>query len=139
MNRILKTAVLASLCLLASEGSLAQAAREQLTEPKWEKLGEGAQVLKQWLGKGGLKEPQVAILKLSDEEYKEFDHDPTEYLKKFDVFGKNLTTLHAISRVDLSERKESEKKPKGSAQDPWIVIVVHNPYCTYATISFHIP
>lgn len=141
MDGVRKTAVMAwcLVCLLATQLCLAQAAREPLAGPKWEKSEDGLEILRLWQTSGLPKEPQIAILRLSDDEYSELRRGFTEFLEKENVFGTGLK-LQGVSWVDLSEpkTKQEKEKPKTGA-DPWIVVAVHTKYCTTATIGEHIP
>jgi hypothetical protein len=125
--------------LLATQLCWAQATREPGAGPKWEKPENGLEILRLWQTSGLPKEPQIAILRLSDDEYSELQKSFTHFLENENVFGTGLK-LHGVSWVDLSETRTKEEKEKSkTGADPWIVVVVHTKYCTTATVSEHIP
>jgi len=91
MNRILALALMIfSLLLLPTdEKSFAQVAAQNdqkaISGPEWKKLGEGVQVLRLWESVGP-KWPQIALLRLSVEEYKDFLDHPVDYLNDHKVY-----------------------------------------------------
>jgi hypothetical protein len=113
MKRILALALLLLPLLLlpTCETCFAQnaAPKEQKENPapEWKKLGEGVQVLKLWESIGP-QWPQVVLLKLSREEYKEFHKHPMEYLNKLKVFGD--TPTRRVVRCHLARIEEKVAK-----------------------------
>lgn len=147
MNRSVRITVLLSLtlCMLGGEKAAAQFTDEAITR-RWEKLPDGAQILRLWTEKDVAgKEPQIAILRLTDAQYKNFTSSPKNYLEGYDVFGKDRDGKkyrldRIISRVDLSvSTRYATAKPKAGASDPWTIVVEHNYWCDSATIEFNSP
>ncbi|MGC1485538.1 MAG: hypothetical protein WA789_17220 [Candidatus Acidiferrum sp.] len=91
MKRILAlTLALFSLLLLpTSEKSSAQTAadkqQKEMPAPEFKKLKDGVQVLRLWESIGP-KWPQIAILRLSVDEYGSFRKDPVGYLNDNQVY-----------------------------------------------------
>jgi hypothetical protein len=88
MKRITLPALLVFIVFFspANERSSAQqAAQKEPPATKWMKLGEGVQVLRLWKSVGP-KWPQIAILRLSVEEYKDFLEHPVDYLNVHKVY-----------------------------------------------------
>jgi len=149
MTRILRTtiAVLFVACLLSSEVGIAQSS-QQAAGLGWEKLSKGGQVLRLWTNPElNLTQPQVAVLQLPEEEYRDFKANPREYLQRNRIFGE-VTLNRIISQVDLSgskadrNSKANRKTSQATPNDPpkssvaWTLVVAHNLYCDSATISY---
>jgi len=126
MKRILALAVIffSLLLLSTSEKTLAQVAiqkeQKEISAPEWKKLGEGVQVLKLWESIGP-QWPQVVVLKLSAEEYKDLLKNPKEYLNKMKIFGDQPT--RKVVRCHLARIKE---KASESPSPEYIVIGKHD-------------
>ena len=105
---------------------------------QWERLSSGLEVVKLWKNaEFGVSNPQIAILRLSDEEYKQFESNTKEYLEKYQIFeGKKLNRI--ISKVDLTGKvpysQRSKAQPK-TGDDPWVVVIDHDLWCDTATIA----
>ena len=88
MKRIVTSALLV-VCvflLLPNGRSNAREEEQKKTPPLgWQKLEEGVQVLKLWESVGP-KWPEIAVLRLSKEEYEKFYKEPVEYLNKLKVY-----------------------------------------------------
>jgi len=152
MTRIFKTTLVAlfAACLLSSEVSIAQSS-QPTGGLSWEKLSKGGQVVRLWTKTElNLTQPQVAILQLPEEEYKDFRSNPKQYLQRNKIFGE-VTLNRIISQVDLSgskaesnvkaNRKTSQATPNDPPQSSlsWTLVVAHNLYCDSATISYYNP
>ncbi len=83
------------------------------------KLGKGIEVLKLWESIGP-KWPQIAVLLLSKDEYKEFHKNPKNYLNGFKVFGKKRTKK--VIRCHLAKVM--------SSAPTYVVVLRHDNYCT---------
>ena len=92
---------------------------------KWEKL-ENAQVLKVWQLAGKDVYPQVAILRVSNQDYIRFLQGPKDlvaFVNQHDVFSKKVTVAGpwvSLSSVD-------EKKPD---PDSWVLTLLHGKLST---------
>lgn len=145
MTRMARLVTLISLVagLVAATPAFAQASpqnsrqkRQSKPAPQWEKLGEGARVVRLWRTSLGPARPQVAVLELEAEEYKKFAADPTQYLEKYEVFGK-VRLNGVVSAVDLTVTEPGRSKKL--ANDPPVggctVLVSHTSWCTAASIA----
>lgn len=95
-----------------------------MSQDLWKHLGNGVDVIYVPDLPGGPKKPEIAILRLSDTVYNEFDDDPQGFLEKHDVFHVPL------NRVD--NMHASKKKAKGTSV---IVLGVHRPSSTVVSFS----
>jgi hypothetical protein len=155
MNRIAKIAMLLllMLCLFASSRSSAQETTEKQTTAKtahkraaqWEQLAEGVRVLRLWQTSLGPAHPQIAVLELEREEYKQFVAAPTNYLEKHDVFKlQNKSLRGVVSAVDLSVTRPGKAPTESMSKDPkdpppnqpCTATIVHTSWCTAAYISY---
>lgn len=116
--------VLCLLLMLASGFLPAQEAKpsQQEKQPVWTKIATG-----QWRTELGTDEPDIAVLRLSDEEYKEFFKDPKEYFNSHHTFPK---------KVNKAEAAGEDPPPTGAG---WIVVATHTPYSTATYVSWPAP
>ncbi len=105
------------LLLLTSSPSFAQ---EQAQPPKWEKVADGVQVLRLWKTTLGPKKPEIAVARLSDEKYKEFQKDRKEFAERY-IFGFKLNKFTQFRIPSWS----SAKKASGSKGDDYVVVALH--------------
>jgi len=113
-----------SLLLLPGE-SFAQAAEAQKTPAKpttkWKTLGDGARIQRLWTDD---EYPEVAVLELSDGEYKEFIQDVASYLNKNKVFPKPVNSPAGPCAAVAAPNKDDGK---------WFIVISHdrtsNIYC----------
>jgi hypothetical protein len=95
-----------------------------MPEAKYEKVVKGLEVLKLWESVGP-EWPQIAILRQSKEEYKEFLKSPKKYLNGFKIFGKMPTKK--VTRCHLAGVKPSSST--------YIVVAKHESDCTSVSTS----
>jgi hypothetical protein len=113
--------------LLAGALILLEATPAQLAADKpptaWQTV-EDFKVLKLWEHSSlGPKEPEIAILQLSEDREKELEHDALGFLRKYKIFPKvDVVRGHFVLRLPES---------KAEGKDPSIIVVVHDPG-TYA-------
>jgi hypothetical protein len=107
--------VLSLLLTGASAFPSAQEAKpsQQEKQPVWTQIAPG-----QWRTELGTDEPDLAVLRLSDQEYKEFFKDPKEYFNSHHIFPK---------KVNKAEAAGDDPPPTGAG---WIVMATHTPYST---------
>lgn len=114
----------------------------RLGPQQWEKLPKGGEVIRLFANKElGLEWPQIAVLRLTEEQYKEFRYDPRRYLMENKVFF-DAKLRRIISSVDISEDRPVPKPTQSKTQskpDPWVIVVEHNLYCDSATIADEVP
>jgi hypothetical protein len=91
MNRVIVFDVAVVLMLLSP-------ASAQKSQPEWKTLEPGLQVLRLWESIGP-KQPQIAILQLTSEKYKELKQDPKTFVDGHNIFyekvrpGASLTEM----------------------------------------------
>jgi hypothetical protein len=91
----------------------------------WEHVADGVEVLKfSKVVAPQDKEPEIAILRLSGERYKQLHNSPKNFVNEFKVFSKSV--------------REMTMEPSSSSLDiamgtmtaaPQLVIVIHRPTC----------
>lgn len=129
---ILGLLVLSLFLLQAGGPSFAQqGAQKQAPPPCPKALPKDAHVQKLWEIQGYPKEPQIAVLQLSGDEFREFDRDQKQYLNDYCIFPR--TVVRTVSRVDL-DHEAYKKKAEAGKDDPCVVTIVQGHYCA-ATIS----
>lgn len=76
-------------------------------------------------------DPEIAILRISNQEHDDLHKDPLGFVNRNRVFGKD------ISRVDMQPHPSEEtgaRRPKASAKaeaaSTWLVVIPHLPKCT---------
>jgi hypothetical protein len=128
MKRIMFCGLLAGALILL-EATPARVAADK-APTTWQTV-EDFKVLKLWEHSSlGPKEPEIAILQLSEDREKELEHDALGFLRKHKIFPKvGVVRGHFVLR--LPERKVEGK-------DPSIVVVVHDPDCYAGFGSFEI-
>jgi hypothetical protein len=87
---------------------------------KWKKLGKGIEAVKLWESIGP-EWPQIAILRLSKDEYKKFLKTPKDYLNDLRIFGK--TPTKEVSRCQLAGLKSGQPTAR------YVVIAKHEMDC----------
>jgi hypothetical protein len=98
----------------------------KMPEAKWKKVGKGIEVLKLWESVGP-EWPQIAILRQSKEEYKEFLKSPKKYLNGFKIFDK--TPTKKVTACHLAGVKP------GDPTSTYVVIAKHEKDCTSVATS----
>jgi hypothetical protein len=96
---------------------------------EWKKLGKGIEAVKLWESIGP-QWPQIAILRLSQDEYKKFLKTPKDYVNDHQIFGK--TPTKKVSRCQLA----SVKSGQPTAQ--YVVIAKHEMDCVSLITSSQI-
>jgi len=100
---------------------------------KWEKLAEGSEVLKVWrqLPPQGT-EPEVAVLRLSEEKYRKLLASPKEFVNNPQVFDKPVNSMDVNTEaVGLVGDKATR-----------LLVVVHRPNSTamgVAAAAYDVP
>jgi len=87
----------------------------------WAELKSGGEVLRLWESIGP-KEFHVAILRLSDAQYKEFIQDRRGFLIENDVFPGYSPKLNRI----IAQSELSPKPLSNPGGDTWMVMVCHD-------------
>lgn len=101
---------------------LAQEATQKQPPAKWAHAVEGVDVLRLWGTDLGPDMPQIAILRLSEGMYGEFQKAPKDFLEKHEIFPVKLQTVD-------HHRVRTPKKKSGPARDPLqVVVCTHNKY-----------
>jgi hypothetical protein len=78
----------------------------------WEKLAEGSEVLRVWKElPPKAKEPEIAILRLTEKKHKELLASPKEFVNKPQVFDKPVNSLFV--------------QPGGAGDATWFVMIIH--------------
>lgn len=119
------TLLFLSLLLMRASGFLsAQEAKPSAPakQPAWTQIASGL-----WRTELGPGEPDIAVLRLSDDEYKEFFKDPKGYFNTHHVFPKNVNKAKAAG---------DDPPP---TQSGWIVVAIHTPYSTSHYVSWPVP
>src|SRR5258708_2495234 len=117
MKRILFCSVLVAFLLLLQPSPASVAEEKQRTG--W-KTVEDFKVLKMWEQRQGPKWPQVAMLQLSNERFKELESDPLAFYKKHEIFGPSRSDRdqgHAVFNLLGYSAK---------SKDDVFVIIVHD-------------
>lgn len=112
-------------CLLFVQlsGSIwAQDVGQKQPPAKWVHAEEGVDVLRLWGTDLGLDKPQVAILRLSEGMYGEFQKAPKDFLKKHQIFPVEL------QKVDHHRVREPKKKSGPTGDPEQVVVCTHNKY-----------
>ena len=120
------TLVLFSLLLLPIvEKNFVQMAAEkqpkEMSTPEFKKLKDGVQVLRLWESIGP-KWPQIAILRLSVDEYESFRKDPVDYLNDNKVYPSEFPA----KKFDGCELAHVQKKELRKPGDECIVMLRHD-------------
>jgi len=128
MKRIVFCGLLAGAMILVEAAPAHVAADKAPTV--WQKV-EDFKVLKLWEQPSlGPKEPEIAILQLSEDRQKELEHDALGFLRKYKIFPKV-----DVVRGHFTLRLPEEKAP---GKDPTITVVVHDPGTYAGFASFEI-
>jgi len=79
---------------------------------KWEKLAEGFEVLRVWKEVSPkANEPEIAILRLTQEKHKQLLASPKEFVNSPQVFDKPVNSLFV--------------QPGGAGDATWFVMLIH--------------
>ncbi len=103
------------------QSSAQQAAQKEPPSTEWKKLKEGVQVLKLWESVGP-KWPQIAILRLSVEEYEDFLEHPVDYLNDHKVYPPEYPARRFV-RCHLAQLP---KKVPGKQSGECMVTLLHD-------------
>jgi len=68
-------------------------------QPKWEMVREGVQVLRLWKTSIGPRKPEIALLRLSDEEYRKFFESPESYINQIKPDGDGVLGPKGTHRI----------------------------------------
>jgi hypothetical protein len=117
MKRILFWSVLVTSLMLLQPSPASVAEEKQQTG--W-KTVEDFKVLKMWEQPQGPKWPQVAMLQLSNERFKELENDPLAFYKKYEVFKPSSSDRDQGHAVFNLVRYSAKSK------DDVFVIIVHD-------------
>lgn len=91
------------------------AAARSNTPPQWKTVGDGIPVIKLW-ETAGPEWPQIAMLDLSNEQYKKLKNDPSTFTNGYKIFPKAVQPgAHCT---------ELEAPPKGY-EGRWFVVLYH--------------
>jgi hypothetical protein len=126
MKRIARISALSccALVLVVGGTTLAQM-KDQKVEmtqsqrpPVWVALSKGVEVIRLWdMAKPPTTEPEIAILRLSNDKYAEYRKAPKEFVNKYKVYSKDVRDLPAPVELE-------HKMPGGSG---WIIAGDHWP------------
>jgi len=127
MKHLLALGTLLVLALLLTPGSGPSSAQEMAKnkaeeKPEWKSVSPG--VWKTDLGEG---QPEIAILRLSDDDYKELVKNPKSFLDSRHVFRHKLNKAEAVG---------DDPPPTGGG---WIVIATHTPNSTSSYVAWPAP
>ena len=117
MKRILFWSVLVASLMLWQPGPASVAEEKQRTG--W-KTTDDFKVLKMWEQPEGPKWPQVALLQLSNEKFKELEKDPLSFYKKYEIFKPSSTDRDQGHAVFNLVRYPTKSK------DDVLAVVVHD-------------
>ena len=93
--------------------------------PKWEKLGDGMEVIRVWELEGPDPYPQVSVLRVSNAVSLEFSRDPKKFMKfvnQHQIFPKPV--IVSGPWVSLSSIDQKADQPG------WILTIVHGKLST---------
>ncbi len=128
MKRIATATVLVScaLSLLASGPTFAQQMATQKKPPQrppgWKTLAEGVEVIRLWkLVPRQDREPEIAILRLSEERHAELEKAPSEFINKYEIFPK------PVDKLEVCPRQIRERIARNGEDTRWIVALPHWP------------
>jgi hypothetical protein len=96
-----------------------------MSQEVWKHLANGVDLIYLPELPGGPKKPEIAILRLPEKMYNEFDDDPQGFLEKNDVF-------HGVPLNRVDNMHSAKKKGKGISV---IVLAVHRPSSTVVSFS----
>lgn len=88
----------------------------------WVRIEDGFEVIRLWETPDGPKQPEIAILRMSDAVYEKFHEDPQAFLEGHKVFP------FTMRRVDLVH--SPQKKTLGNKSDPMIGAAFHRNDCS---------
>jgi hypothetical protein len=126
MKRIARISALfcCALFLVAGGTTLAQekGQKEQKAQtqkpPVWVALDKGVDVIRLWdVAKPPTTEPEIAILRLSNDRYAEFQKAPKEFVNRYKVYSKDVRDLPACA----------VKEYKMAGGNGWIIAEPHWP------------
>src|SRR4051794_36085076 len=83
-------------------------------------------------------DPEIVVLRLSDEEHDEFHKDPLGFVNKHKIFGKDVSRVdvprHTWETSSASQTKALALKKEDSPG--WLVVLVHQLSCTATGACF---
>jgi hypothetical protein len=88
----------------------------------WASLADGFELIRLWETPDGPKQPEIAILRMSDAVYEKFHEDPQAFLEDHKVFP------FTLRRVDLLH--SPQKKTMGSKSCTMIGAAFHRVDCS---------
>ncbi len=77
-------------------------------------------------------EPEIAMLRLSTEAYKELKSDPLLFLHKYNIFERPLNGIRSFS-------EKPERRLGASEKSVWYLNASHNLYCDVDLFAFESP
>jgi len=77
------------------------------------------------------KDPEIAVLRLSNEEHKKLHAEPITYVNLNQVFKADVihVDLQAHSRVGPRATEITAKSPTIEEAESWLVVTIHYPNC----------
>ncbi len=93
--------------------------------PHWEKLADGVEVLRLFGTDVGPQKPEIAVLKLSDEQHKVFLKDPMKFVEEHKIYPFKLRRV-VRGRVPPIKAAAPAADPSGE----WAVVLTHMPDCS---------
>jgi hypothetical protein len=123
------------LLQVGSSSARPNAAKQQNRPQKqqqlaYEKLSDGAEVWRLWLTRNGIKKPEIALLKLSEEMYAEFSKDSKKWINEHHILSRDGISVRGQSMLRLSvSRPQPKRKTKGqeASDDPIFMLIEHDP------------
>jgi hypothetical protein len=113
-----------------SRPSIGQEAAQQKSTPfGWKELGSGVSVLRVWEIPQSPKQPEIAILKLSEEEYRKFTQNRKAYTNDHHIFPQ------PVDRIVICKEEEYEKKTRAGKDDPQVAVLIHMPTSTSVSVD----
>jgi len=102
-----------------------------MNQTAWVKLADGVEVIRHWETPDGPKKPEIAILRLSGEMYKDFENAPQAFVERHKVFPFKLR------KVEHHRVPTTEKKARTGGDPPQVEVVVclHNQYSITGCVS----
>ncbi len=121
--------------LLASGPAFAQQIpREQKPPQKlhgWRTLADGVEVLRLWeLVPRQDKEPEIAILRLSEERHAKLQEAPSDFINGYKIFPK------PVDKLEVCPRQMRERIARNGEYTRWIVALPHWPDTYSSCASF---
>ena len=112
---------------MSVQASAAVMKKSEVPALGWTVLKNGAQVLRLW-DSVGPKWPQVAVLRLSEDECETFLKDPKSYVNGFEVFYPPVRAVAPAGLMQI-ERDTSDNRAR-----EWAVVIYHTPNSTMSPL-----